>query len=187
MKDALLTVEGLNALLRHSSRAAGRLVRDGGQSVAVVGRNGMGKTTLCAAIMGIRPRRRAARSASAARSSSAGPHKIAQLGIGYVPQGRRLFPSLSWTSICGWSRAAAAAVDREQGLRAVSAACRAQVERRRAALGRRAADARDRPRAAHEPEAADHGRAIRGACADGHREPDRDVPRASSRRASGSC
>ena len=57
----------------------------------------MGKTTLCAAIMGITPPQiAAARSGSRARSSSASSsHKIARRGIGYVPQGRRLFPSLT--------------------------------------------------------------------------------------------
>ncbi len=68
----------------------------GEQAVAVVGRNGMGKTTLCAAIMGMTPPRitgsiRFDGRELAGRSS----HRIAAAGIGYVPQGRRLFPSLT--------------------------------------------------------------------------------------------
>jgi branched-chain amino acid transport system ATP-binding protein len=56
----------------------------------------MGKTTLCAAIMGIRPPQvsgsvRFEGKELVGKSS----HKIAGMGIGYVPQGRRLFPSLS--------------------------------------------------------------------------------------------
>ncbi len=64
--------------------------------VAIVGRNGMGKTTLCNAIMGISPPR-ASGSIKFAGDELVGvpPHKIARRGLGYVPQGRRLFPSLT--------------------------------------------------------------------------------------------
>jgi branched-chain amino acid transport system ATP-binding protein len=63
--------------------------------VAIIGRNGMGKTTLCKAIMGlIRPTRG---SVVFDGTDLAGlpPEKISRSGIGYVPQGRRLFPSLT--------------------------------------------------------------------------------------------
>jgi branched-chain amino acid transport system ATP-binding protein len=68
----------------------------GHESVAIVGRNGMGKTTLCNAIMGITP----PRATGSIRFEehelvSDQSHKIARRGIGYVPQGRRLFPSLT--------------------------------------------------------------------------------------------
>ncbi len=96
MSDTLLTVEGLNAhygsahVLQNVSFALGE------QAVAIVGRNGMGKTTLCAAIMGISPPR-ATGSVRFAGKELVGmaSHRIANLGIGYVPQGRRLFPSLT--------------------------------------------------------------------------------------------
>ncbi|MCR9235403.1 MAG: ABC transporter permease [Alphaproteobacteria bacterium] len=63
--------------------------------LSVVGRNGMGKTTLCKAIMGLEPM--AAGSISFNGQSLAGliPAQIARLGIGYVPQGRRLWRSLT--------------------------------------------------------------------------------------------
>jgi len=63
--------------------------------LSVVGRNGMGKTTLCKAIMGLVPV--ASGSISFAGQSLVGltPADIAQLGIGYVPQGRRLWRSLT--------------------------------------------------------------------------------------------
>jgi branched-chain amino acid transport system ATP-binding protein len=56
----------------------------------------MGKTTLCNAIMGMNPPR-ATGSVRVEGNELVGraSHKIAGLGIGYVPQGRRLFPSLS--------------------------------------------------------------------------------------------
>ncbi|WP_306257139.1 ABC transporter permease [Pararhizobium sp. IMCC21322] len=63
--------------------------------LSVVGRNGMGKTTLCKTIMGLEPM--AAGSISFNGQSLAGltPAQIARLGIGYVPQGRRLWRSLT--------------------------------------------------------------------------------------------
>ena len=68
----------------------------GDESVAIVGRNGMGKTTLCAAIMGMRPPRAKGSIRFRGREVCGKPsYRIAGAGIGYVPQGRRLFPSLT--------------------------------------------------------------------------------------------
>jgi uncharacterized protein (UPF0261 family)/ABC-type branched-subunit amino acid transport system ATPase component len=62
--------------------------------LAIVGRNGMGKTTLCNAICGL-----VAASGSiklfGAEIRGLAPHRITQRGIAYVPQGRRVWPSLS--------------------------------------------------------------------------------------------
>jgi branched-chain amino acid transport system ATP-binding protein len=67
-----------------------------GGATSIVGRNGMGKTTLCNAIMGIPPARVTGSITYQGRELVGRPsYKIAKLGIGYVPQGRRLFPSLS--------------------------------------------------------------------------------------------
>ncbi len=56
--------------------------------LSIVGRNGMGKSTLCNAIVGLKEVPRAARSASPARRSPGSTRtSIARLGIGYVPQG----------------------------------------------------------------------------------------------------
>ena len=63
--------------------------------LAVVGRNGMGKTTLCNAIMGIKEAHRGSIRFSGEEISNLAPYKIASRGIGYTPQGRRLWNSLS--------------------------------------------------------------------------------------------
>ncbi len=62
---------------------------------AVVGRNGMGKTTLCNAIMGLVPVQRGSIKFQGQEVVNLPAYRIASLGVGYVPQGRRLWPSLS--------------------------------------------------------------------------------------------
>jgi uncharacterized protein (UPF0261 family)/ABC-type branched-subunit amino acid transport system ATPase component len=64
-------------------------------ALSVVGRNGMGKTTLCQAIMGLVPVSSGSITFSGQSLVGRPSAAIAQLGIGYVPQGRRLWPSLS--------------------------------------------------------------------------------------------
>jgi branched-chain amino acid transport system ATP-binding protein len=70
-------------------------VPDGGL-VALLGRNGMGKTSLCRSIMGLSPPQVRAGSIryEDAELTRLQPHQVARLGIGYVPQGRHIFPSL---------------------------------------------------------------------------------------------
>ena len=92
----LLAVEGVSAY--YGTRAALEDVsfEIAGGSTSIVGRNGMGKTTLCNAIVGIPPARVTGSIRYQGRELVGRPsYKIAKLGIGYVPQGRRLFPSLS--------------------------------------------------------------------------------------------
>ena len=62
---------------------------------AVVGRNGMGKTTLCNAIMGLNKARRGSIRFEGEEITGLAPYQIAAKGIAYTPQGRRLWPSLS--------------------------------------------------------------------------------------------
>jgi branched-chain amino acid transport system ATP-binding protein len=96
MSDALLAVEGLNAHYGSAHVLTDVSFELGDQAVAIVGRNGMGKSTLCAAIMGISPPSVSGSVRFAGKELvGMSSHKIASLGIGYVPQGRRLFPSLS--------------------------------------------------------------------------------------------
>ncbi len=63
--------------------------------VSVVGRNGMGKTTLCKAIMGLVPSASGSIRFAGQELKGREPAEIARLGIGYVPQGRRLWRSLT--------------------------------------------------------------------------------------------
>lgn len=63
--------------------------------LSVVGRNGMGKTTLCNTIMGLTPARRGSIRFNNREIRGRTPNVIANLGIGYVPQGRRIWPSLT--------------------------------------------------------------------------------------------
>jgi len=96
---AMLSIQGLNAYYgsAHILQDVAFDLQD--ESIAIVGRNGMGKSTLCATIMGLMPSfRGSARGSIRFRGQEIvgrPPHRIAALGIGYVPQGRRLFPSLT--------------------------------------------------------------------------------------------
>jgi branched-chain amino acid transport system ATP-binding protein len=96
MSEPLLVVEGLSAYYGRAQALEEVSFSMEGGSLGIIGRNGMGKTTLCNAIMGIPPARvtgsiRYRGQELVGRQS----YRVANLGIGYVPQGRRLFPSLS--------------------------------------------------------------------------------------------
>jgi branched-chain amino acid transport system ATP-binding protein len=65
-------------------------------TTAVLGRNGMGKTTLCRALVGMTPPTARGSIRFDGRELLGRPsHEICWAGLGYVPQGRRLFPSLT--------------------------------------------------------------------------------------------
>lgn len=65
--------------------------------VALLGRNGMGKTTTIRSIMGLTPPRQGSISFNGQELGGLQPYQIARQGIGLVPQGRMIFPSLSVT------------------------------------------------------------------------------------------
>jgi uncharacterized protein (UPF0261 family)/ABC-type branched-subunit amino acid transport system ATPase component len=90
-----LEVKGLDVYYGHSHALQGvDLTLDGGV-FSVVGRNGMGKTTLCKTIMGLVPSSGGSVRIRGEEATGLGPARIARLGVGYVPQGRRLWRSLS--------------------------------------------------------------------------------------------
>ena len=63
--------------------------------IALLGRNGMGKTTAIRSIVGLTPPRRGEILFKEKNITRLPPQKIAQMGIGLVPQGRHIFPSLT--------------------------------------------------------------------------------------------
>jgi branched-chain amino acid transport system ATP-binding protein len=71
------------------------LTVEDGEAAALLGRNGVGKTTTLRAIMGLTPPSQGGVTFNGTRVDKIAPHKIAGLGLGYVPQGRRIFPNLS--------------------------------------------------------------------------------------------
>ena len=96
MSEPLLAVEGVNAFYDRAQALEDVSFEVAGGSTSIIGRNGMGKTTLCNAILGIPPAGVTGSIRYKGTELVGRPsYKIAKLGIGYVPQGRRLFPSLS--------------------------------------------------------------------------------------------
>ncbi len=90
-----LEIRGLNVYYGASHALQGVDLKLQGGVLSVVGRNGMGKTTLCKAIMGLVPVSSGSISFGGRSLVGLSPADIAQLGIGYVPQGRRLWRSLT--------------------------------------------------------------------------------------------
>jgi urea ABC transporter ATP-binding protein UrtE len=89
----VLTVDGLIAGYQHGSR-----VLDGvsfhvqrGEVVALMGRNGMGKSTVLRAITGHLPAAKGTIALEGEEILGRASHEIANLGVGYVPQGREIF------------------------------------------------------------------------------------------------
>jgi len=66
-----------------------------GESVALLGRNGVGKTTTLRSIMRLTPPSAGEIAFDGKRLDRVAQHRIASLGIGYVPQGRHIFPTLT--------------------------------------------------------------------------------------------
>ena len=94
--DAQLQVRGLNVFYGES-----HILRDvdltvgGGQMVCLIGRNGVGKTTLLKTVMGLLRQRSGRVTFEGQDISALPPHRRARGHIGYVPQGREIIPQLT--------------------------------------------------------------------------------------------
>ncbi|MCA6105316.1 MULTISPECIES: ABC transporter ATP-binding protein [Bradyrhizobium] len=88
--DAIETCYGLSQVLFGLS-----LQIKSGEMVALMGRNGMGKTTTIRSIMGLTPARSGAIRFAGEAVRGLPSYKIAKLGIGLVPEGRQIFPNLT--------------------------------------------------------------------------------------------
>jgi branched-chain amino acid transport system ATP-binding protein len=96
MAEALLEVEAIETCYGLSQVLFGMSLKVGaGEMVALMGRNGMGKTTTIRSIMGLTPARAGNIRLAGNEVRGLAPFRIAQLGIGLVPEGRQIFPNLT--------------------------------------------------------------------------------------------
>jgi len=91
-----LEVEGIHTYYGESHVLHGISLRvEGGEVLAILGRNGMGKTTLVRSIVGFTPPREGRVRYKDTDITRLPPFRMVALGMALVPQGRRVFPSLS--------------------------------------------------------------------------------------------
>jgi urea transport system ATP-binding protein len=88
--DSLHQAYGGSHILRGLSFAV-----ETGKVTTLLGRNGVGKTTLLKALMGLVPTRSGSITFDGRDITALAPHERVRAGIGYVPQGREIFPRLS--------------------------------------------------------------------------------------------
>src|SRR4051795_10150350 len=95
-ETSLLDVEGIETCYGLSQVLFGlsMSVRSG-EMVAMMGRNGMGKTTTIRSILGMTPARAGVIRFAGQEVRKLPSFRIAQLGIGLVPEGRQIFPNLT--------------------------------------------------------------------------------------------
>src|SRR6185295_10276294 len=91
-----LEVEGLHTFYgkSHILRDVALRVAEG-KITALLGRNGAGKTTTLRSLMGLTPPRRGRVTILGQDTTRWPPYRIAALGVGFVPEGRRIFPNLT--------------------------------------------------------------------------------------------
>jgi len=96
MAETLLEIDGIETCYGLSQVLFGlTLSIKSGEMIALMGRNGMGKTTTIRSIMGLTPARAGAIRFAGDDVRKLPSYKIAQLGIGLVPEGRQIFPNLT--------------------------------------------------------------------------------------------
>lgn len=96
MSRELLRIEGLHAWYgeSHILHGVNLTVREG-EVVTLLGRNGAGRTTTLRAIVGLTGTRKGSILINGEETISLAPHKVARLGVGYCPEERGIFASLS--------------------------------------------------------------------------------------------
>ncbi|MER8630959.1 ABC transporter permease [Mesorhizobium opportunistum] len=92
---AILRIEDLQVFYGESHALQGVSLTLESGVLSVVGRNGMGKSTLCNTIVGLKRAKSGSIRVDGREITSLEPHEIHRLGVGYVPQGRRVWPSLT--------------------------------------------------------------------------------------------
>jgi branched-chain amino acid transport system ATP-binding protein len=93
---SLLDVDDIHTYYEHSHVLQGvSLQAEAGSVTALLGRNGVGKTTLIRSVIGFTPPRSGHIRFSGEAIEKLPSHTIARRGVGLVPQGRRVFPSLT--------------------------------------------------------------------------------------------
>ncbi|MGH8629760.1 MAG: ABC transporter ATP-binding protein [Burkholderiales bacterium] len=96
MEAALIEARDIHAYYGASHVLHGvDLVVRRGETVGLMGRNGMGKTTLLRSILGLLPPRRGSVRVRGEDMTGAAAHAIARAGVAFVPEGRGIFPNLS--------------------------------------------------------------------------------------------
>jgi branched-chain amino acid transport system ATP-binding protein len=94
--DTLLEVDGIETCYGLSQVLFGlSLSVKSGEMVSLMGRNGMGKTTTIRSIMGLTPARAGSIRFAGSEVRTQPSYRIAQLGVGLVPEGRQIFPNLT--------------------------------------------------------------------------------------------
>lgn len=91
----MLTVEGLNTYYGRAHILSDlALNANAGEVVVLLGRNGAGKSTTMKSVIGLVPAASGTITFDGARIDGQSPHRIARLGLGYVPEDRRIFTDL---------------------------------------------------------------------------------------------
>src|SRR5260370_7662229 len=100
-RGADLLVDGIHTAYGRSQVLFGASLEvHAGECIALIGRNGVGKTTTMRSIIGLTPPLRGRVVGKGQDIAQLGPHRICRLGIGFVPEDRRIFPELSvWENL----------------------------------------------------------------------------------------